>query len=144
MAWRVNCLRDVAGNQRPSHGLLEGLVQCGMDYLDGPGGEPGLQLLTVQRLDLEGIQPVELGTSEHRLQVYAYDLFVSLPGSLPYRSPHSVEPPVEVLAHGHVLRVVHDPGIPIGYGFGQLACDFLLILPPNVLALDLALRHLHF
>jgi hypothetical protein len=36
--WRVNGVGDVAGSVAPTHGVLEGAVEDGVDVLDGLGG----------------------------------------------------------------------------------------------------------
>src|SRR5918998_2245091 len=95
------------------------------------------QLRAVERLHQKGVETVELRAPDCWLEVDSRYLFVSLPPPPTQRVPDGVEPLVEVVHNLQVLRVVHQPGVPLRYDFAEfvrdifprLAGDVPLLLP---------------
>jgi hypothetical protein len=67
---------DVAGDDAPEKGLLEGAVEDGMHQLNGAGTDAGLEAAVVEELDLVGAQAVQAEAAKLGEDVVFDDLAV--------------------------------------------------------------------
>jgi len=110
----------------PHHGTCERFVQDGVHLVDRRGAESGVEPVAVETLHMRRGELLELDRAEGGLQVISYEVGVSIIGALSHRAAYgALEPPVQVLAHRHILVVVVDPLDAVREHLGELRRHFL-------------------
>lgn len=124
---RVYAIGWVPGDELPLDGLLQGAVQDGVDVADARGGEPVVELGAVETLDLRRREFVELtltqGGDDVRVQLQP----VVVVGAGSNVSLGRVfQPASNVLFHGLILCVNHNPRVAFGHLSGELDSGLVL------------------
>jgi hypothetical protein len=121
---------DVAMHQPVADGDVEAGAQDGVDGPDGRGGEAGLPLAHVERVDVGGPQPVECCPAQHRHEVGARYAGVQVLGRLlaVTRLERLADPLLDPAGEGHRGVLDRCPGIKPLPGVLELGPDLRLRL----------------
>src|SRR5215211_5466736 len=114
-------VRRAAGDEVPLDRLGERLVQDVVHLLDGRAREDRVEAVTIETLEMEGVQVRELESPESGFDVVGDEVLIPRVGGLPNRPAHGVrKPAVQVITDGRATRVKNNPAVPIRHSLREL------------------------